>query len=585
MDGDVLKRYQAAKEVKRNYERNGKLNLAFIKNEQWVTYDKTTDNLKLMLPEAQKPRLTSNLIRKRLRREFGEFTAIPPNISVRCTTQEQSKKVYYYLDDIMRTYKYLNEFKTALKWAQQTGTGGVKRYYDFGAGPAYGNVRGGAPLILACSLFEMSWDPFASSPDEASYVFYEKLRSQEYVKLKWGKEVAGGGTGLLYPSIYAMRVRVKPQNVPSVLVTEYWERPNAENPQGRYMVFAEAKEVLYDGPNPYAEFDPIPFSIVRYDPDAGELYGDTWVTEARQPNVLYNRLRSDMLENAAKLSNPPLISPLGAITGDVEMNPGDIIKYNPMAIQGGKIDQLKIEPFPPQVVNTLKQIEQEVDEAANISTRAGMPRGVRSAQQFSALQRDQDQARQPILDEYAEMIKDTLQGVLRQTRHFMKLPRYVYAGNEAILFKGDDIPDDALVVVKAELKPVPPTQEEQQMLFSLLDRRIVQDPRPIVRLAHYGNSEEVFKDIDLDSQQQQRENRKMLEGVPVQVEDWHNHLIHLAELNRFRKTEDFEKLPPQIQALFNQHGAMHQQALVQLAPKEGMTPNGPPAANPNGGPA
>lgn len=562
LDQTIVTRHQAAKENRKPHDRNATLNLAFINDEQWVAWDKETSNLRLLLPDKQKPRLISNLIKPRLKQEYGELTALPPQFRVECNTQERSKRTYYYLKDLWDRYGYEKEGKDALLWADSTGTGYLKWYFDSGAGPLYGDVRAGDPIIVSRSHFNISLDPFAKSIDEASYLFDDTIRSREYVKKKYGVEVSGNGD-FLYASLW--QGRVKHQNkIPPVVVTEYWERPNAEYPEGRLVIFSGSTE-LYSGPNPYGE---IPYAMIRHTVSAGEAYGDTWVSSARQVNVLYNRIRSDMLENSAKLGNPPLIAPMGAIQGDVEMGRGEIIKYNPLVAAGGKIDQLKIEPYPPQVVNTLLRLEQEMDELSGTSTKGGMPRGVRSAQQFSALRDKEELRRQTVMDEYRDAITAALNGVMRLGRRFSTLPRYVQAGNENLLIKpAEDIPPEALVKVKVELKPNVPPEEEQKMLFSLLDRKIIQDPRPVMRMTRFGSQEEVFTDVDLAASQQQREIRKLLQGESPPVEPWHNHPIHLVELNRFRMSEEYENLPDSVKAVFDQHGAMHQQF---LAPKEGI---------------
>jgi len=562
---EVKKKYEAAREARRLYERQWWLNLAFVLGEQWVAYDKRYNTLRLTLPERRgQPRLVSNIITPRVRLEYAALTKATPVFRVECPSAAASKAIYYYLDYLWRTYGYEKSFREALLWAIVTGTGFVKTYYDPDAGPVYGEIRGGDPVVDVCSPFEILVDPYARDLSEASWVIQERVRSRQYVKQKYGKDVSGApATSMLMSVLGALRVNLNTSRLPSTTVCEYWEKPNPENPEGYYLVYS-GNTVLYEGPNPYADTCPIPYAAVVHTPVPGEFYGITWVSDSRQVNVLYNRLRSDILENAVKLSNPPLLAPMGAITGEVKMNPGEVISYNPLVLQGGKLEQLKIEPFPAQAVNMLVRLEQEADEQAGVTalTRGGVPRNVRSAQQLSALAALEDQRRQVALQGYTEMIEAALTNALKLARKYMSLPRQLGGGNNAaFIIRGSDIPPDAQVKVTIDLETAPPSAEEEKRLFALFDRGIIQDPRLLVRLLKYGSKEEMFTDADLDEAQAQRENARMAEGVAVMPEDFHNHMLHLIEHNRFRKTEAYEQLPPERKELFARHVAVHQQFL------------------------
>jgi hypothetical protein len=60
--------------------------------------------------------------------------------------------------------------------------------------------------------------------------------------------------------------------------------------------------------------------------------------------------------------------------------------------------------------------------------------------------------------------------------------------------------------------------------------------------------------------------------------DFDNHVIHLSEHNKFRKTAQFEQLPDQIKMLFAQHCMGHQQFAQQAQMQLAM--QNPNAGNP-----
>ncbi len=583
---EVLQKHRAAKEVRLPHERQWWLNMAFVQNEQWVVWDRYSNSLRYKAMDAHKPKLTSNIITPRIRLQYSILTRAQPAFQLKSATQAAAKSTYYCMSGFWDRYKYLRTFKESLLWAICTGSGYVKPYWDPFAGPHYGNgCYGGAPMLDSVSPFELYADPFARTLDEASWVILVRVRSRGYVREKWGVDPGSVPVELMSSTIGSLRLRYNQALVPSTLVCEYWERPNAKNPHGYYLVYS-GNTVLHESDNPYAfgedgeEDCSIPLVSVRQFLNPGALYGTTWVSDTRQTNVVHNRVRNDALENTAKLSNPPLIMPKGALSGDYEGRPGEIMQYNGIMMQGGQVKQLEIVPYPPQAMNMLVRLEQEADQSAGLTALdwGNMPRGVRSKQQMGAIEGMADQRQQVTLDEYVAMVTGALDKVLRLTRKFMTLPREVYGGDTTYVLKGADIPPDTQVKVKVTLKEAPSDQDSQGYLFGLFDRHVIQDPRLLARLSRYGDFDEIFVDADLDTNQAQRENRKMAQGQPVQAEDYQNHAVHRIEHDRFRKSEEYDQMPDSIKQLFAQHDAEHQRFQAQAAQQQQGQPGqqGPP---------
>ncbi len=580
MEGSLLvqinKRYEAAKVARRAIDRDIKLNIAFYEGNQWVTYDANFNKVVNWLPPKGKPRVTTNLIMPVVRIEFAKITRNDPAFSVIATTPSQDDVAKARICSRFLEYKwavddYATIFKQALLWALVAGTGFVKVYYDPNAGSTYSGTPLGDVVIDYCSPLEMFIDPLARSLDEASWVIHERVRSAEYVETKYGVKVpaepldravmhiSGFGTSRTVP--------LDGRNYPVVCVREYWERPSTLHPRGVYAVVAGNK-ILYKSDNPYADVCPIPFVSMVHIPSPGSLFGSSAVTQLRQINVTYNKLKSDIVENSTKLSNPPILAPVNAFLKAPEYSPGEVIYYNPLS--PGKIDQLKFEPYPPQLVNTLIRLLQERDDVSGINdvSRGITPRGVRSGEALAYLL-EQDETRLAVTARhYERMIEQAMEMVLRLARTFYDIPRVIRllgTNNEleVSLFKATDIPPDADVHVDAG-STLPKSQTQlQSFLMELWDRKIITDPRLVLRLTHYGSSDEIINDLELDTSQALRENSKMASGVGVVVEDFHNHAIHLAEHNRFRKTVDFEKLPAERRDLFKQHVEEHKRFIEQ----------------------
>lgn len=571
----INKRYNAAKAARRFIDRDIKLNLAFYAGRQWVTYDPNFARVIDWYPPKNKPRTTANLIMPVVRIEYAKLTRNDPAFTVVSTTSSQDDIAKAKVCSQFLEYKYTVDdyhlvFKQALLWALVAGTGFTKVYFDPDAGPTYEGAPLGDVVIDFCSPLEMFIDPFARTLTEASWVIHARVRPVEYVQMKYGVKVPAEQVESLAVAGFPgsePRGAVNEGVIPAVIVKEYWERPNAVNPKGRYVVIASNK-ILYEGENPYADICPIPFAMMVHIPIPGRLFGDSTVTHLRQVNVAYNKLKSDIVENTTKLSNPPMVAPAGALLKAPEFSPGEVIYYNPT--MPGRIDQLKFEPYPPQVMNTLMRLLQERDDISGVNdvSRGITPRGVRSGQALAYLL-EQDETRLAVTARnYEQLIADTMNMVLKLARAFYDVPRVIRVlgennQREVALFKAEDIPPDADVHIEAG-STLPKSQtQQQQFLLELWDRQIITDPRLVLRLTHYGTPQEIFSDMELDTSQAQRENDQMAKGVPAQVEDFQNHFIHIVEHNRFRKTVEFEKLPPERREIFRQHVDAHKQFMPQ----------------------
>jgi len=579
---DINKKFKQVKQRRSGCERSWKLDLSFYRNRQWVVYDKYARRVVDWVPNDRKPRLTANIIMPVVRIEYAKLTRSRPTYWVKATTTDRddvakSKIGKMFLDYLWDTKHYDESFKRALLWCLVCGTGFVKVYYDPTAGPVT-NVSGkryplGEVLIDYCSPFELFIDPFARSLEEASWIIQARLRSPDYVKQKYGERVSSDavttrgvvGEDTLFDGRsdhYGAG-----NSLPSVLVKEYWEKPSVKYPNGRYAVIAGKKE-LYAGDNPYYDICPIPYYAMQHIPVVDSLYGESVVSYLRQVNVMYNKIRSDVVENTSKLSSPPLKAPVNAFLEPPKFEPGEVMYYNPLV--SGEIDQVKIEPFNQATMNILMRLWQERDDISGISevSRGVVPRGVRSAAQVAYLL-EQDETRLAVTARaFESMVGHAMSAALKLARKYYTVPRIIRIVGEdrtwqTELFKARDIPADADVRVKP-FSTLPKSRiQQQQELYELWDRGILQDPSLLLRLSDYGTNQEIYQDIELDKSQAQREIQRMLGGEYAEVEDYHNHAVHIVEHNRFRKTAQYEDLDEERKELFRAHDAAHRSMLQQ----------------------
>ncbi len=581
-------RYNAAKQNLEPLKSTWLLNIAFYLGDQWTKYDAGSGKVRQVSTRMPRIRYISNIIRPDVAIIYARVTQQDPRyrVATRSSDQDDVAKAHgskTMLDYFWDTNNYRKVFTEAALWAVLTGLGWVKVIFDPDAGyelPLMDQVyRSGMPVLDSCSPFEIFYDPYARNLSEITWLVQERIRPVEYVQRKYGVKVLADSSAeaLAYAS-QATRVVQGPQGVeklPSCKVREYWEVPSAEKPEGEYAVFV-GNQILTQGPNPYLKAGvKLPFTCCRYMRVPGRLAGDTFVTDYRPIQVMYNMVRSDILENLMKVSNPIFADYVGALDTAPQFEAGEFILRKPNV--PGELRQFKVDPFPPHSMNMMMRLMQEGANVSGVNdiARGNVPRGVRSADQMGYLVEQSDSRLHPFIEEYEDMVKTALTYVLWLAREYMELPVVlrVLGKNktyEAMLFSTKDIPADADVIVDKGSALAQSGAALQQLAITLWDRGILRDPALVLRLTQYGALEEATGDVELDTAQAQRENERLKVGLAVPVEDFQNHIVHVLEHNRFRKTADYDEATEEIKAAFRVHVMMHESQMpAQLQAMEG----------------
>lgn len=598
---DLRERWQEAREAKlTSVEPQWHLNLAFFMGEQWVEWNPITR--KLDKPEMPSWRVlaTTNMVQSSVRTEFGKLTRQKPLYGVdprgpepdRQAQARAADKIRQYLWDHLDTYERM---KDALMWALITGTGFIKVYWDPQAGDMIPDPETGGWLpigdicVVACSPFEIFPDPLAEDFKDAAWVIHAKVRSVDWVYHRYGVQVEPEDiTQLRYvgTSLMALGRQYGGQTASlknAVVLLEYWEKPTPSNPQGRYAIFTESR-IIHDGPHPYIEAGiDFPFARMRHIPVPGRFWGESSVTFIIDPQRQFNKTRSQMIEARNLMVKPKWRIPKGSVDNPPTTMPGEIVWYTPVAGLGP--EPVPAPEIPSSMYNELQELRNEIYELTGQHevSRAMNPQGVRSGIAIAYLQEQDDTRLHPTAEEFERLGAKVQTMQLRLARVFYTEPRkgrIIGPNNEVewIEFSGKDIPEDVDVVVQAGSSLPPSRVARQEFVMQLWGAGIIRDPRVVLRLLEFGNVEGLYEDINLDTAQAQRENEMLKQGQPVEVEDFHNHDIHIYEHDKFRKTAEYDTLPPEIKQLFRQHVEAHRQAMLQAA-LGGMTappePGGP----------
>lgn len=448
--------------------------------------------------------------------------------------------------------------------------------------------------VISC--FDFHVDPSAVDEDSARWMMVSKIRSVAEVeerfpqaKGKVQKEDINKGSG----PYYRHRVgRLVNPNVSTgaatraviddgVVLNEYWERPSREHPEGLFVVYANDK-VLHSGPNPYVgTAAELPFVRFR-DVIINERYwGGATTDHAINIQLDYNKAWSDLIKNRHDHGANKWLVPRGAglLPGAIDRETDEVIEYNAIAVGSGA--PLMPQRVPPGIATNLHtesmdRCKMAIDDLYGIHevSRGNAPTGVTAMGAIQLLQAADDQKTGPVLQElyrgYARvgrMVLDLFKVFADDIRTFRSVVGNDSEG-EIIDFTGADLSNRAVRV----------------KMGSLMGRSRAYRQQGLLSILQYAGPE-FFENTDLkralmnvvglradmvdpNSQDRTRaiyENKQMEQGEVPRVEDYDDHQLHLAVVEQRMKELSFDRLPPQVQAMFRAHREAHLTAIQEAA--------------------
>jgi hypothetical protein len=97
-------------------------------------------------------------------------------------------------------------------------------------------------------------------------------------------------------------------------------------------------------------------------------------------------------------------------------------------------------------------------------------------------------------------------------------------------------------------------------------QQLFADEQTAAALIAYQNELQTYQEIVQQAQAQGIQPHAVTPPQPPVklpvVRDFYDHAVHIAAHNRFRKTDDYDRLPPELQAIIDQHVAEHERWLA-----------------------
>lgn len=348
---------------------------------------------------------------------------------------------------------------------------------------------------------------------------------------------------------------------------EFWEMPTRDFPKGRFVAFSDTM-ILAMGPNPLFPVR-IPFILIPGDNlIPGSLYSDGLLEDVRTLQVSTNRTLNKMREWVDKMLNAHLLVPFQAgidknLWGD---KPGQIINYQ----KGYRPEAL----HPPEIPNSMFSYLNEQIERAKMVTgysdvgRGDLPSNI-SGRSVAFATENEQAMREPNTASYRRAVLTLVQHGLWLIRQFYDDGRMVQmvgenGKTELIEFLEDNFDwDNDLVPEIYSGRPNSHTARVSEVL-EFHQAGLFEDGPAFERARRmlggdYANMA-TFDPFSEDRARSRREQLTFLRGQPLAMRFYDTHRIHLEEHNKFRRSLEFEELPPQMQDQFNAHCESHELA-------------------------
>ena len=393
----------------------------------------------------------------------------------------------------------------------------------------------------------------------------------------------------------------------SVLVIEMWCKPGGCSwlPKGGLVTIVDSEIVQYaDQGIPYSHGE-YPIAHLQGIP-AGKFYRRSVIKNLIPLQREYNRVRSQIIHAKNLMSKPQMMYQEGSVDPrKITARAGIWIPVRPGFQYPTPVP---IQPLPNYVINEVQQLQADFEDLSGqhqVSKGTTAP-GLTAATAIAYLGERDDAYLTTIFNSIESAIEKLARQSLSLFVQYVQSERLIKTVGsdgsfDALMLSGADIASGTDIRVESG-SALPTSKSARQALITEWMKMGFISPQDGLRVLEMGMLKQYYNLIKIDENQAQRENLSLkkltaeeiqqhyaewdagiqrgdadkfvpgevgpdgqpipLEPIPVvPVNDWDNHAVHIEVHNRFRKSQSFDLLPPEVKAEFQKHIAIHQNAL------------------------
>lgn len=578
----VNKWFEHCRSARLPYEREWYTNLAFYFGKQWSQWVGTSDQefARMIVPAAPpwRVRLVINKIKPIIRKELAKVNQERPRGYVVPASTDDHDLAASRAGEAV--YEYVTEEEVHLRkvmrratfWDLLCGTAFVKDWYeDDGINP-----EGGKGLIKAepKSPFHILI-PDVDEPelDKQKYVIHSEAFDVGWVEANFGIRVTPDSNmakhGLLEGK-FLNAVGAKTSQKDQVVVKEVWVRPNYEYPNGATIWWAndtildiKLEQIFAHGEYPFTKIEHIP---------TGGFYGQSTIVDLIPIQKEYNRSRSQIIESKNRMSRPQLMGPKGSVdVKKLTTEPGLFIEYKP-GMQPPT--PLPLQNIPAYVLQDLDRTQRDMDDISSQHevAQGRTPPGVEAATAIAYLQEQDDTPLGFTISSIEEAHQRMGKHFLSHAAQFWQAERTVRVVGqgqflEAYIFNASDLRGGTdFRIMPGSATPMS-RAAKQAFIMELVNSGMIPPDRGLQYLDMTATNR-IFEEMQIDVRHAQLENLRMSNADPsVMVNEYDNHMVHIAEHEGYCKRQEFAQLDDSIKEMIITHIRTHKQV---IAMEQGM---------------
>ena len=383
---------ESSKTEKTAERRLWNLTARFLEGRQWLNYDRSASQyMTSRLTGEGQQRVTINLLINMYRNVLSRLTLSYPSIAVLPPTPSNDDIIKAKACEMaIRYYWHAGEMKTKLQNLVQVllqfGTAALYSFYD----PAKNRVR--TEVYRPHDIF---FEPAVIDPSDSQWIALRRFVTKAALKNSFpndAKEIeeAAGPTDDTY-GVVSTGTSVGPPKNRVELFEIHWR-------DGRHAIVL-GSHYLHKGSRGIEEY---PIQIVRYTEVDRRLWGISFLAPLLDLQLLYNRARSQMIQNVELMGNPKWLIPktAGVSSSSITSRAGEKIYYNAASPPPS---QVMPAPLPEYVTQNIVRIQSEMMDVSGVHsvTLGKRAVGITSGKGMDVLT-ERDTSQLQITQEYIE---------------------------------------------------------------------------------------------------------------------------------------------------------------------------------------
>lgn len=593
--GAVRDAWNRGMKATRRERQTAVLNQCFLLNQHWNFWNKASGRLEEIPRNPDRVRATVAKVGPDSDRILAKLTSRPltwevPPQSPDDAAIQSSRVAEAALAETARKqgWEEIRFEHSHVTWA--AGVGAIAIEWDrsvgtvIGVGPEGEEIRTGDLKLSVLSIHEVACEPGTKDIRKGRWWIRGVAMPPETVQETYNLPEKPEADARATESAVRFQDNERGGDVPLTMVYTYFERPMNGRPGMTATIIGE--QVVEQGPWPFPFTDRLNLAVCKVKPIHGKWFGHTPVTDAVPVQTALNASWSSIIEHMKQAGNARLWVPYGTVEDieDLSDLAGEAVPYNP--INGMRPTYESPPSMPDWWIRQPDMLGAQMDNILGQKevSRGGAPAGIESGIALSILAENDDtmigrfgRNMADMWGDIGSMALEIMEAYVLETRKAMiRMPNARIP--EVISWSGGSLNGHTTAYVPTDAITPRNRSAQQAYAFQLYDRKIIQTPHELARVADLPDADDLLAGIDPDTARANRENAHLSSGQARTVDVIDDHQNHISIHRNFMRSERYEQLDQEIQQLIRDHMTAHEMYAAQQAAQQGYAASVSPMA-------